>query len=201
MKHFELNASLRTDLGKKACKKIRKEKNIPCVLYGGEETIHFQTSQSNVRKLVYTPEVMFANIDLNGKKYDAVIKDIQFHAVSDQILHIDFLQIFPDKALKIKIPVVIVGNSPGVKSGGKLKKNLRSLTVKGLMNDIPDTVEVSISKLKVNQSIRIKDLVSDTLEFVDNKSMVVVSVESTRGVALIEDDEDEAAESTEEAAE
>lgn len=199
MKHFEINATLRTDVGKKASKKVRKDQAIPCVIYGGEENVHFYTLQSEVRKFVYTPEVMFADIKIEGKTYTAMIKEIQFHPVSDSIIHIDFYEINPEKPIKIKIPIKIVGLSPGVKSGGKLKQIIKRLTVKGLMNDIPDFFEVSISKLKINQAIKIKDLVSDKLEFVDPKSNIIVTVTSTRGVAIVEDEEEEeaAAESTE----
>jgi large subunit ribosomal protein L25 len=199
MKHFEINASLRTDVGKKASKKVRKEKAIPCVIYGGEKNIHFYTPQTEVRKFVYTPEVMFADIKIDGKTYTTMVKDLQFHPVSDSILHIDFYEINPNKPVKIKIPIKIVGLSPGVKSGGKLKQIIKRLTVKGLMNDIPDFFEVSISKLKINQAIKIKDLVSDKLEFVDSKANIIVTVTSTRGVALTEDEDEKVseAESTE----
>lgn len=184
MKHFEVNATLRTDLGKKASKKIRNDENIPCVLYGGKENIHFHTSQGVVRKLIYTPEVMFADINVNGKKYVSIVKDIQFHPVSDKILHIDFYEVMPDKPIKIKLPAKVVGNSPGVKAGGKLKQNIRKITVKGLMDSIPDFLEINISSLRIGQSIRIKDLISDNLEFVDPKSNVVVMVASARGASV-----------------
>ncbi len=199
MKHFEINATLRTDVGKKASKKVRKDQAIPCVIYGGEENVHFYTLQSDVRKFVYTPEVMFADIKIEGKTYTTMVKEIQFHPVSDSIMHIDFYEINPEKPIKIKIPVKIVGLSPGVKSGGKLKQIIKRLTVKGLMNDIPDFFEVSISKLKINQAIKVKDLVSDKLEFVDPKANIIVTVTSTRGVAIVEEEEEDesAAESTE----
>ncbi len=193
MKHFEINATLRTDVGKKASKKVRKEKAIPCVIYGGEENIHFYTLQSEVRKLVYTPEVMFADIKIAGKTYTAIVKDLQFHPVSDSILHIDFYEINPTKPIKIKIPVKIVGLCPGVKAGGKLKQIIKRLSVIGLMNDIPDSFEVNISNMKINQSIKIKDLVSDKLTFTDPKANIIISVNSTRGVAIIEDEDDIAA--------
>lgn len=190
MKHFEVEASLRTDLGKKATKKIRKEGNIPCVIYGKNEVVHFHTAQSAVRKLIYTPEVMFADIKIDGKVKTATVKDIQFHPVSDLILHIDFYEVDDNTPIKIQIPIVVKGNSPGVKAGGKLKLNSRKITVKGLMSDIPDTFTVDITPLNIGDAIRIKNLKSDTLEFIDPKSNVVVIVASARGVAA----EDEASE-------
>jgi len=196
MKHFEVEAKLRTDVGKKATKKIRSEENIPCVIYGGKDNVHFYTSQSAVRKLIYTPEVMFADVNIDGKKYVSVVKDIQFHPVSDQILHIDFYEVNPDSPIKIKIPLKITGSSPGVKAGGKLKQNLRKITVKGLMNDIPDFYEVSVSSLKIGQSIRIKDLKSDSLEFVDPKSNVLIMVSSARGASVDSAEEEESEETS-----
>jgi large subunit ribosomal protein L25 len=183
MKHFEINANLRTDVGKKASKKLRKENIIPCVIYGGDNTTHFSVLQSEIRKFIYTPEVMFADIKIEGKTHVSIVKDIQFHAVSDKVIHIDFYEVHPEKPVKIKIPVKVVGNCPGVKAGGKLKQNFSKLTVKGLMKNIPDIYEVNISALKIGQAIKVKDLVSDSLEFIDNKSNIIVTVISTRGAA------------------
>lgn len=180
MKHFEIKANLRDDFGKKASKALRKENKIPCVLYGGNETIHFETTQADVRKFIYTPEVMFADIVIEGKTYYSILKDIQFNPVSDKIVHLDFYEITPDKVIKIAIPIKIEGTSIGVKAGGKLKQNFRKLTVKGLMNNIPDYFPVDISQLSIGQSIRIKELVSDTLEFVDSPNNILVTILSSR---------------------
>jgi large subunit ribosomal protein L25 len=187
MKHFEINATLRTDVGKKASKKIRKEEKIPCVIYGGEKTLHFYTSQSDVRKFIYTPEVMFANINLEGKSYPPIVKENQFHPISDKNNHLDFYELNDAKPLKIQIPLLITGSSPGVKAGGKLKQNMRKVTVKGLMNDIPDKVEINISELNIGDSIRIRDLKSDKLEFVDTKTNIVVTIITMRGVTATEE--------------
>lgn len=196
MKHFEIKANLRTDLGKKASKQIRKSDNIPCVIYGGETNVHFYTNQADVRKFIYTPDVMFADINVDGKVYISMVKDIQFHPVSDKIIHIDFYEVHAEKPVKISIPMKIVGNSPGVKAGGKLKQNVKRIAIRGLMNDIPDFFEISISSLKIGQAIKVKDLKSDKLEFIDSKSNILVSVISTRGAAAdaqAEADEDAAA--------
>jgi len=202
MKHFEVKATLRTDLGKKATKKIRREDNIPCVMYGRDEVIHFHTSQSAVRNLIYTPEVMIADINIDGKVKPTTIKEIQFHPVSDQILHIDFYEVNEKKPIKIQIPVVIKGNSPGVKAGGKLKINNRKITVKAIMDNIPDTFAIDISELNIGDGIRVRDLKSETIEFIDPQSNVVVMVASARGAAAEEEGEEgeegaESAESTE----
>ncbi len=197
MKHFEVKANLRTDLGKKATKKIRREDNIPCVIYGKEEVVHFYTSQNAIRKLVYTPAVMFADINIDGKVKQATIQEIQFHPVSDKILHIDFYEVNDKTPIKIQLPIVIEGNSPGVKAGGKLKTISRRITVKGMMADIPDNFSVDISHLNIGDAIRIKDLESETLEFIDPKTNVVVIVSSARG-ASADGDEDEEGEEGEE---
>jgi large subunit ribosomal protein L25 len=190
MKHFEVKANLRTDLGKKATKKIRKENNIPCVMYGKEKVIHFHTAQSEIRKLIYTPAVMFADVNIDGKVKPTLIKDIQFHPVSDLILHIDFYEVDEKNPIKIQIPVVIVGNSPGVKAGGRLKINSRKITVKGFMKEIPDNFTVDISELNIGDAVRIRNLKSDSLEFIDPKSNVVVIVSSARGASLDEEEEE-----------
>ncbi|MDD4150678.1 MAG: 50S ribosomal protein L25/general stress protein Ctc [Bacteroidales bacterium] len=182
MKHFEVIANLRTDLGKKATKKIRKEGNIPCVIYGKNDVMHFSTAQSAVRKLIYTPAVMFADINIDGKVKSATIKDIQFHPVSDEILHIDFYEVNEKDPIKINIPIVVEGNSPGVKAGGKLSLNNRRISVKGIMENIPDNFTINISKLNIGDSIKIKDLKSDTLEFTDPKSNIVIMVATARVV-------------------
>lgn len=183
MKHFEINAIKRTDVGKKSSKKVRRENNIPCVIYGGSNTSHFCVAQSEVRKFIYTPEVMFADIKLDGKTFVSVVKDIQFHPTSDKVIHIDFYEVNPEKPVKIRIPLKVVGNSPGVKAGGKLKQSFNKINIKGLMNDIPDVFEVNISSLNIGQAIKVKDLSSDKLEFTDTKTNIVVSVISTRGAA------------------
>lgn len=191
MKHFKIQGTLRTELGKKATKAIRKGENIPCVIYGGEKNVNFYTPFSAVRKFVYTPEVMLADINVDGKDYMCMVKEIQFHPVTDSILHIDFYQITPTKPIVIQIPLKTVGNSIGVRAGGKLKQNYRKISVKGLMDDIPEYYEIDITSLNIGQAIRVRDLKSDKLEFVDPKANVVVSVVVTRTVSSTGEEEGE----------
>ncbi len=198
MKHFSIEANLREDLGKKATKKIRLEGNIPCVIYGAETNVHFYTHLSAVRKLIYTPEVMFADIKVDGKVKIARIQELQFHPVSDAILHIDFYEVKEDQPLSIQIPVKTVGSSEGVKAGGKLKINSRRITVQGLMKDIPESFEIDITPLNIGDGIRVKDLSADNIEFVDHKSKVIVMVASARGAAEEEEEEGEEGEEAEE---
>jgi len=180
MKTFELKGNLRTDLGKKASDELRKKELVPCVLYGGGENVHFYTSVLALRDLVYTPHVYIVNLDIEGKKYQAVMREIQFHPVTDRILHIDFLQIFEDKPVVIDIPVKITGNSVGVKKGGKLKIAKRYLKVKALPKHLPDVLEVNTDDLDVGQHIRVNKLNFDNLTIINKPNELVVSVLTSR---------------------
>ena len=190
MKHFKVEAFLREDLGKKATKKIRKEGNIPCVIYGAEKNIHFYTSLSAVRKLIYTPEVMFANIELNKQVKIATIQEIQFHPVSDDILHIDFYELDTNKPVVMPVPIRTTGNAEGVKAGGKLMVDIRKVTVKAMMNDMPEFYEIDITALEIGDSVKVKDLDEDKLEFTDTPTNVIVMVSSARGVMAEEEEEE-----------
>ena len=180
MKAVEIKGSLRTSLGKKDAKKLRVEGKVPCVLYGGEEPIHFQADASVFRKVVYTPNVYLINLNIDGTIYNAILQDIQFHPVAEQILHIDFLQISDDKPVKIEVPVKVEGYAKGMRSGGKMKLILRRLKVKGLVKDIPDTISVDISDLELGQSVKVNEVKVENLELLNSKSIPVVSVMITR---------------------
>ncbi|MCX7987726.1 MAG: 50S ribosomal protein L25/general stress protein Ctc [Bacteroidales bacterium] len=180
MKTFDLKGNLRTDLGKKASDELRKKDLVPCVLYGGGENVHFYTTVLALRDLVYTPNVYIVNLDIDGKKYRAVMREIQFHPVTDRILHIDFLQIFDDKPVVIDIPVKIVGNSVGVKKGGKLKIAKRYLKVKALPKHLPDVLQVNIEDLDVGQHIRVNKLNFENLTIINKPNELVVSVLTSR---------------------
>ncbi|MCF0207720.1 MAG: 50S ribosomal protein L25 [Bacteroidales bacterium] len=183
MKHFELKGTVRTEFGKKAAKAIKRNNNIPCVVYGVENTVHFTVASADIRNLIFTPEVMFADLDINGTKKISLVKDIQFDPLSDEVTHIDFYEVDPAKAVKVRIPLKLVGNSVGVKAGGKLKHSLKKISLKGMMEDIPNVYQVNIDELKLNESIRIKDLVSDKLSFTDPQNTIIVSVVSARGAS------------------
>jgi len=191
MKSVSVSGSQRENVGKKDAKRLRREGLVPCVLYGGKEQIQFAVSEKDFKDLVYTPEACLVNLDINGKKFTAILQDIQFHPVNEQILHADFLQIFEDKPVKIDVPVKITGNSPGVRSGGKLHLKLRKVKIKGLPVDLPDQVDVSISKLNIGDSVKVGQLSVDKIEFLDPAHAVVVMVKSTRVAATVADDEDE----------
>lgn len=205
MKTVSMSGSPRENVGKKDARDLRRNGFIPCVLYGGKEQIAFSAAELSFRDIIYTPDACLIDLEVKGKKYNAILQDAQFHPVTGKIVHCDFLEIFPDKAVKIDIPIRITGNSPGVIKGGKLITKLRKLKVKGLMDALPDTIEVNISRLNISDSVKVGELTVEDIEFLDPANAVVVIVKMTRGAGG-DDDEDTDAEGdeaapTEEAAE
>jgi len=180
MKTFELKGQLRSDIGTKSARQLRREDQVPCVLYGGEQPLHFSVDNRDVKELVYTPHVYFVQIEVDGKQVMAVLKDLQFHPVTDRLLHLDFQQVFDDKAVRMAVPVEITGNSVGVRNGGKLVVNTRKLMVAALPKDMPDTVAIDISKLEIGDSFRIRDINANKVEFLENPAIVVAAVRMTR---------------------
>ena len=180
MKTFQLEGSKREQTGKKATKAYRKESLIPCVIYGGEEVIHFTVSKDGIRKLIYTPEVHIVELTIDGKPSKAIIKETQFHPVSDELLHVDFLQISDTKPVVIDIPVILEGLAEGVKAGGKLSLEMRKLRVKGLYANLPETLLINVESLGLGKTIQVGNLHFDNLELLNAKENVVVSVKATR---------------------
>lgn len=180
MKTFDLTGSKREGTGKKAAKAYRKESLIPCVLYGGEEIVHFTVTKEGIRKLIYTPEVFIVNLSIDKKKYTAILKDSQFHPVSDALLHADFMQISKDKPVVMEIPILLEGLAQGVKDGGKLSTNMRKLRVKGLYKDFPERLLINIENLGLGKTIQVGNLNFDKLELMNVKDNVVAAVKLTR---------------------
>jgi large subunit ribosomal protein L25 len=180
MKTIELKGTLRTELGKKATKQLRKLDQFPCVIYGSVDPVHFVADLKEYGHLVYTPHVYLAKITIDGTTYDAVVQDIQFHPVSDEILHIDFLQVVPEKPVRVSLPVKLEGFAKGVQQGGKLSLELRKLQVKGLVKHIPDHLVVDVTPLSVGQTVKVRDLAFEGLELLDQKNQVVATVKTTR---------------------
>jgi large subunit ribosomal protein L25 len=180
MKTIELKAAKRESFGKTATKQIRKEGNVPCVLYGGKETIHATALLKEFNKLIYTPDVHLVKLNIDGTSHDAIIQDVQFHPVTDDAIHIDFFQLFEDKPVTIEIPVKVKGLAAGVKAGGKLTIEKRKLKVKGLAKDLPTQLEIDITDLGLGKGIQVGHLNFKNLELLNNKNQVVVSVKLTR---------------------
>ncbi len=180
MKTLEIAARQRTQTGKKESKKIRNEGSVPCVMYGGKEIKHFYSHENNFKDLVFSPDVYAVALNIDGTKHKAVIKDIQFHPVSDKIIHIDFIEIFDDKPVTVAIPVNLVGESAGLKAGGKLRLKRRRLTARGLINDLPDHLNIDITNLDVGQTIKVNELNYENIEILDPGRAMVVAVISSR---------------------
>ena len=204
MKQIDLKAVKRQETGKKATKELRRNAMVPCVLYGGKEEIHFSASLNDFRHLVYTPNVHIVNLTIEEESHLAIIKELQFHPVSDEILHADFLEVIENKPVEIAIPVKITGFAKGVQAGGKLKLEMRRLKVYGLAKDFPDKLKIDVTNIGLGDSVKVRDLAFDNLELRDPKSAVVVSVKLTRvakGMVIEEGEEvegEQAAEGEEE---
>lgn len=199
MKTLLVKGEKRKSLGKKEAKLLRAQEAVPAVLYGAGEPIHFSVPFSEMRQLVYTPGVFLIDLDIEGTIYQAIMQDTQWHAVEEQILHVDFLKVEEGKKVKIDVPVKVVGLAKGIKAGGKLKTNLRKLKIKALAKDLPDSIEINVTKLGIGQSVKVGDLALKNIEILDKKSNVVVAVTITRaarsaaGPAIEEEDEEESA--------
>jgi large subunit ribosomal protein L25 len=180
MKTFELKGTVRTDLGKKATKAERVSENVPCVLYGGAANVHFTTTVSDLRKLVYSPEVFVVDLDVDGAKCKAIMKALQFHPVTDKVLHIDFLELNATKPVVVEIPVKLEGLAEGVKAGGKLALEMRKLKVKGLYTQIPECIVIDVAALGLGKSIQVAAVAVENLEILNAKNAVVCQVKLTR---------------------
>lgn len=193
MQSVTLQGTVRTELGTKYAKQLRDQGHVPCVIYGGKATIHFYAPMLAFRDLVYTAEARMASIELDGKTYNAVIQDMQFHVLTDTLTHVDFIEVLDGKPVTIVVPIILTGNSRGVRSGGKLKSALRNLKVKGLIDALPSSIEHDITDLRIGQAIRVSDIkVGKIYEILNSDNAVVVSISSSR-TSVADTDDDEAA--------
>jgi len=186
MKTVAISGSPRENVGKRDAKELRYEGKVPAVLYGGKEQAHFAVVTTELKDAIYTPEANFVEITLGGSKIKAIIKELQFHPLTDLLLHVDFLQLFDDKEILMEIPVKLTGTSPGVKMGGKLVQKLRKLRVKALPKNMPQTVEVSIAKLEVGNLFRVRDLQKAEYVITNTPEDTIVSVGMSRALKQAE---------------
>jgi len=186
MKTIAISGSPRENVGKRDAKELRYEGKVPAVLYGGKEQIHFAAVITDLKDAIYTPEANFVEIEVNGTKTKAIIKELQFHPLTDVLLHVDFLQLFDDKEILMEIPVKLTGTSPGVKMGGKLVQKLRKLRVRAFPKDMPQTVEVSIAKLEVGNLFRVRDLEKGNYTITNTGEDTIVSVGMSRALKQAE---------------
>jgi len=194
MKVAQLSGSSRANVGKKDAKALRDSGQVPCVLYGQGTQTHFSLSDIKVEKLVFNPDVFNIELDIDGKKTNAIIQEIQQNPITDKVMHIDFLELDAKKPVKVALPVRLTGASRGVLAGGRLMQVFRRLRVVGLPADLPEAIVIDITKLRIGQSIRVKDLENDGLSISEAKNAVVVAVKMARGAskaAEADDDDDE----------
>lgn len=188
MQVFELKGEKRNDLGKKATKAVRTDAKVPCVLYGGEGNVHFSVVEKDLSKLLYTPIVYTVKLNIGGVAYNAIMREIQFHPVTDRVLHMDFYQIAADKPVIMEIPLKLKGFAEGVQAGGKLVQVIRKLKVKALPGDLPGDLEIDVTSLGLGKAIKVKDLAFDKFEIVNAKEVVIAQVKMTRAAKSTADD-------------
>ena len=187
MKTIEVKGTVRTDLGKKATRELRKNNGVPCVLYGVQKdenglpvATHFQVTTDALRNLVYTPHIYIVKLTIDGKEVNAIMKDIQFHPVKDTIMHVDFLQIEENKPIEMLVPVQLEGLAEGVRAGGKLALQMRKLKVKANYNVIPERLVINVAHLALGKTIKVGELSFEGLEILNAKEAVVCAVQLTR---------------------
>lgn len=189
MKSVDLKASLREDAGSKSqLNNLRKEGQVPAVIYGGKENLNFSVDEVEFLKIINTPDVHLVNLNMENKTVNAVIREVQFHPITDAPIHIDFMEVFEDKPIIIGVPVKFVGKSIGVLNGGKRREKLRKLIVKALPKNVPDEIEVDITKLRIGFGIKVEELNIENVEFMDHPKAVIVAVKTSR-MALPEEEE------------
>ncbi|GAA4241877.1 MULTISPECIES: 50S ribosomal protein L25/general stress protein Ctc [Winogradskyella] len=192
MKSITINGSQRESVGKKATKALRNAGQVPCVIYGGDKALHFSAPELAFSKLVYTPNAHTVVIALdNGEEYNAVMQDIQFHPVTDRITHVDFYQIFENKAITMEIPVKTIGSSKGVMNGGNLRMPYRKLRVKAIPSKLPDFIEIDITPLKIGSKFYITELENEDYKFLHPDNTVVCQVRRSRLAVVDADDDDD----------
>ncbi|MCH2214715.1 MAG: 50S ribosomal protein L25/general stress protein Ctc [Flavobacteriales bacterium] len=190
MKTVSLSGSPRENVGKKDASHLRADGKVPCVLYGGDDQKHFSIDRIQFDKFVYTPDVFIYELEIGGEKINAIVRDVQFHPVTDETLHVDFFQLIDGKTVKMELPLKLTGNAIGVRNGGRLMSNFRRIKIKGIPAELPDAVEVDITKLRIGHFIRIEDLKLPSATIMHNPKSVVVGVKMARG-AVDEDEEGE----------
>lgn len=180
MKTILLKGEKRGDLGTKYSRALRNEGKVPCVLYNKDTQEHFSIYRQDFKNLVYTPNTYKVKLDVEGNTYNAILQDIQFHPVSDVIIHADFLGVNDTTPVIVKLPIILDGNAPGVRAGGKLIQKIDKMQVKGILNNLPDSINVNIDTLELGNSVKVKDIKAEGFEILDAPENAVVSVKMTR---------------------
>ena len=192
MKSIKIEGKSRGDFGKKHTRHLRSEGQVPCVIYGSEN-IHFSAPQLAFRSLVYTPDFQLADISVDGKAFKCIMKDLQFDVVTDELSHIDFLELADDRKVTANLPLKFVGTSPGVKAGGRLEIKVKSLKVRTLPKYLSENIEVNIDKLQLNSNIRVEDVKAENIEILNSPRIPIASVVMTRALKQAETEDAKAA--------
>ncbi|MBS3915146.1 MAG: 50S ribosomal protein L25/general stress protein Ctc [Bacteroidetes bacterium] len=186
MKTILLKGELRNGLGSSSSKALRSEGKVPCVMYGAGENLNFAIYQADFKNLIYTPNVFKVKIEVGGKTYNGILQDVQYHPVSEAILHVDFMEVKEGSAVIMEIPIRVVGNSPGVRAGGKLVKKFNKLRVRGAIGNLPDYIDVNIDTLEIGQSVKVKEISVTGFDILDAKENAIVSCKTTRALMQAE---------------
>ena len=186
MKTVSMSGSLRESVGKKDAKLQRSEGKIPCVLYGGKEQYKFVADEKSFHQIIFSPDSFFIKLDLDGKIFNCILKDIQYHPVSDTILHADFIEFEMAKPLTMSVPIQFTGNAPGLIKGGQLVKKFRKLNVRALPSDMPEAIVIDISELDIEQKITIGELVQEKYKILEKPERYVIAIRATRVSATTE---------------
>ncbi len=184
MKSIEILGEIRENVGKTYSKKLRKNEQVPCVLYGDGSNVHFAVAEKEIGRAIYTPDVYMINLKLDNKNYQALLKDVQYHPVSDKPVHVDLQIISDTKKSTSRLPIIITGSSVGVLEGGRLAQLIRKVKVNGYPKDFPESIEIDITDLKIGQSVKVRDLKSDKIAFIDSPSEVIVAVKTSRNAVV-----------------
>jgi large subunit ribosomal protein L25 len=186
MKTVTLSGSLRANVGKTNAVALRNKGLVPCVIYGAGEQIHFSADIRHFKNIIFTPETNLVNVEVDGKTYKTVLQEAQYHKIKDTLIHADFLQVSENKPVTVQLPVKTIGQSEGVKAGGKLTVKLRKIKVKGLISKLPEYIELDVTKLAIGKSISAGDINIDGITLLHPKNISIVSVDTTRAVAQVE---------------
>jgi len=185
MKSISIKVTKREVVGKKDAKRLRLEDLVPGVLYGGDEPVHFYAPEKEFKSLIYTPNVYLVDLDIDGTICQSIIKDAQFHPVKEKLLHVDFLRTTADKLVKVELPIKVEGFAKGIRNGGKLKQNLRTLKVKAFVKNLPDYIGINVEDLDLGQSIKVGAIQRENLEFLNAKAIPVISIIATRAAKSV----------------
>lgn len=186
MKTVSLSGSPRANVGKTDAAALRAKGQVPCVIYGGGEQVHFSADIRDFRKIIFTPETHLVNVEVGGKTYRTVLQETQYHRLTDNLIHADFLMVHDDKPVTVQLPVRTIGQAEGVKAGGKLQVKLRKVKVRGLISKLPEAIELNIENLSIGKSISAGDISMDGITLLHPKNISIVSVVTTRNVVAEE---------------